>query len=130
MQQVSLSPVYKSCLGTRRPQQSVPEPNLLQAEQVHLPQPFFIGKMLQPSDHPCGPHLDPLQQLHIFLVPGMPGLNAQLQMSHHKNRAEGDNHLPFPADHLPFDSAQDAVGLSICKHTLLACVQLSVHQDP
>jgi len=30
----------------------------------------------------------------------------------------------------PFDAAQDIVGLQSCKHTLLAHVQLLIHQDP
>jgi len=38
---------------------------LLQAKQAQLPQPFFIGEMLQPSDHLQGPPLHLLQQLHI-----------------------------------------------------------------
>ena len=37
-----------------------PQPSLLQAEQAQLPQPVFIGEALQPSDHLCGPTLDPL----------------------------------------------------------------------
>ena len=39
-------------------------------------------------------------------------------MGPHKDRVEGDNHLPDPADP-SFDAAQDAVVLG-CKHTLLA----------
>ena len=34
------------------------EPSLLQAEQAQVPQPFFTGEVLQPSDHLCGPPLD------------------------------------------------------------------------
>ena len=42
--------------------------SLPQAEPAQLPQPFFTGEVLQPSHHLHGPPLDPLQQLHIFLV--------------------------------------------------------------
>ena len=36
------------------------EPSFLQAEQPQLSQPFFTGEVFQPSDHFCGPPLDPL----------------------------------------------------------------------
>lgn len=34
-----------------------PPGSLLEAEQAQLPQPFFIGWVLQPSDHLSAPHL-------------------------------------------------------------------------
>jgi len=43
------------------------ESSLLQTEQAQFPQPFFMGDVLQPSDHPYGPTLDLLQQLYVFL---------------------------------------------------------------
>jgi len=49
--------------------------SLLQTEQAQLPQPFFIGEVLQASDYLHGPRLDPLQQHHIFLVLEAPGLH-------------------------------------------------------
>ncbi|KAK4807117.1 hypothetical protein QYF61_018458 [Mycteria americana] len=55
------------------------EPSLLQAERPQLSQPFFTGEVLQPSDHLRGPPLDPLQQVHVFLVLGTPELDAVLQ---------------------------------------------------
>ena len=61
--------------------------SLLQAEQSQLPQPVFIGEVLQPSDHPHGSLLDSLQQLHIFLLLGAPGLE--------------DANLQFPAIYSP-----------------------------
>ena len=45
------------------------QPSFLQAEQAQLPQPVFVGEVLQPSDHLCGPPLDPLQQLLICSLP-------------------------------------------------------------
>ncbi|KAK4806933.1 hypothetical protein QYF61_027300 [Mycteria americana] len=48
-------------------------------EQPQLSQPFLIGEVFQPSDHFCGPPLDPLQQVHVFLVLGDPELDAVLQ---------------------------------------------------
>ena len=46
------------------------ETSLFRAEQAQLLKPFFIGKVLQPSEHLCGPPLDLLQQLTFFLVLG------------------------------------------------------------
>lgn len=86
--------------------------------------------MLQPSDHLSGSPLDPFPELHVLLVLGAPGLDAGLQMGPHKGRAEGDNHLPLPAGHPSFDTAQDTVVLLGCESSLLAHVQLFIHQDP
>ncbi|KAK4815949.1 hypothetical protein QYF61_010443 [Mycteria americana] len=51
----------------------------LPAEQPKLSQPILVGEVLQPSDHFCGPPLDPLQQLHVLLVLRAPELDAVLQ---------------------------------------------------
>ncbi|KAK4831239.1 LOW QUALITY PROTEIN: hypothetical protein QYF61_016471 [Mycteria americana] len=77
------------------------QPSLLQAEQPQLAQPVLVAEVLQPSDHFCGPPLDPLQQLHVLLVLRAPELDTVLQ-----------------------------VGLLDCECTLLAHVQLFVHQYP
>jgi len=66
-----------------------PDPSLLQAKQAQFTQPFFIGEVLQPSDHLCGPPQDPLQELHVLPVLGATGLDTVLQMGPHKSRAEG-----------------------------------------
>ena len=76
--------------------------SFLQAAQAQLPQPVFIGEVLQPSDHLCGPPLDPLQQLPVFLVQGAPDLDSVLQMGPHEGRVERDNHLPVPFLMEPF----------------------------
>jgi len=52
--------------------------SLLQVEQVQLPQSFITEEMFRYSDHLCGPSLDPLQKLNIFLVLGAPGLDSVL----------------------------------------------------
>ena len=62
--------------------------------QTEQAQSFFIGEVLQPPDHVCGPPLDPLIQLYVFLVLEDLDLDAILQMGPHKGREEGDNHLP------------------------------------
>ena len=36
--------------------------------QAQLPQPVFVGEVLQPSEHLCGPPLDPLQFLCGSLI--------------------------------------------------------------
>jgi len=58
--------------------------SLLQAEQAQHPQSFCVGEVLQPSAHPHGPPLDPLQQFHILPVMEAPGLGAVLQVQLHE----------------------------------------------
>ncbi|KAK4820325.1 hypothetical protein QYF61_023558 [Mycteria americana] len=77
----------------------VPQQNCTSGKQVLGIQ----GEVLQPSDHFCGPALDPFQQLHVLLVLRAPELDAVLQ---------------------------DTVGLLGCERTLPAHVQLLVHQYP
>ncbi|KAK4830062.1 hypothetical protein QYF61_008400 [Mycteria americana] len=88
------------------------------------------GEVFQPSDLFCGPPLDPLQQLHVLLVLRAPELGAVLQVGSHQGRVEGQNHLLQPAGHASFDAAQVTVGFLGCKCTLLAHVQLFIHQYP
>jgi len=57
-----------------------PEPSLLQAEQPQLSQPFLILEVFHPSNHLCGPPLDPLKQAHIFPVLITPELDVVLQV--------------------------------------------------
>jgi len=90
MEKVTFCHVYKLPLRTGCNEISL-EPSLLQAEQVQLPQPVFVGEVLQPSEHLCGPSLDLLLLLHIFPVLRAPGLDAVLQMGPHEGRAEADN---------------------------------------
>lgn len=51
--------------------------------------------MLQPFDYLHGPPQDLLQQLHILLTLGAPGLDAVLQMGPHELTIEGNNPLPL-----------------------------------
>ena len=55
------------------------ELSLLQAEQLHLSQPFLIGELFHPLDHFCGPPLDMLQQVRVSPVLLTPHLDAELQ---------------------------------------------------
>ena len=91
-----------------------------------LSQPFLIGEVLQPSDHFCGPPLDLLQQVHVFLVLRTPELNAVLQVRSHQSRVEGQNHLSRPAGHASPDAAQDTVGPLGCQRTFWAA---SAHKE-
>ena len=68
-----------------------PEPSLLQAKQARFPQAFFLAEVLQPSDHLCGPPLDPLYQLHVLLVLATPGLDPVLRVGPHRSQVEGDS---------------------------------------
>ena len=63
-------------------------PSLLQAKQSRFLQLFFIGEVLQPSNHLSWSPLDPYQELWIFLVLGTPSLEAVLQMWPHKSWVE------------------------------------------
>jgi len=96
------------------------QPSLLQAEQPQLSPPVLTGEALQPSDHLCGPPLDPLQHIHVLLMLGAPELDAGLQVGSHQSGAEGQNPLPQPAGHASLDAAQDTVGFLGCKHILPA----------
>ena len=58
---------------------------------------------LERCSSPLEPPLNKLQKLLIFLVLQAPGLDAVFQMGPHKNRVEGDNHLP--AGHSSFLAA-------------------------
>ena len=42
--------------------------SLLISRLNEFSQPFSIGEVLQPSEHPSGPSLDSLQQLHILTL--------------------------------------------------------------
>jgi len=84
--------------------------------------------VLQPSDHFCGPPLDPLQQVDVFLVLGAPELDAVIQVGSYQSRAEGQNPLLRPAGHATFDAAWDMVGFLGSEHILLAHVKLFIHQ--
>jgi len=86
--------------------------------------------MLQPSEQLCGPPLGSLQQLRVLLVLGAPELDVGLQVGSHQSRVEGQNSLPQPAGHASLDAVQDTVGLLGCERTLVACVQLFIHQYP
>ena len=85
---------------------------------------------MQPSDHLCGPSLDALQQLHVFLGLGTPELDAVLQVGCQESGVEGQDPLPQPAGHASFDAAQDTVGFLGCERTSPAHVQLFIHRYP
>jgi len=104
------------------------QPSLLQAEQAQLPQPVFIGEVLQSSDPLCGSPLDPLLQLPAFFGGPRPGCSTPHRPR--EGRVERDNHLPAPANLPSSDGARDTIGLLSCKSTLLAHVQFFIHQDP
>ena len=94
--------------------------------QAQLLRLFFVGEVLQLSDHLCGLPLN--QQLCILLVLAAQDLDAVLLMRPHKGRIKRDSHLPHPAGHPSFDAAKGTVGLPVCKHTLLACISHFIHQ--
>lgn len=85
------------------------QPSLLQAEQGQLPQAFFIGKVLKPSEHLHGPLLDPLQQLHTFLVLGSQTWTQYSRWGLKRVEQRGDNQSPHPAGRPSSDVTQDIV---------------------
>ena len=84
--------------------------------------------MFHPSDHLSGPPLDPLQELHVFSALRMPELDTGFQVGSHQSKIERQKHLPQPVVCSAFHEAQNMIGLFGCKHTLLASIQLFVHQ--
>jgi len=56
------------------------EPSLLQAEQPVFSQPFLTGEVFQPSDHFCGPFLDPLEEVRVCPVLRTPELDVGIQV--------------------------------------------------
>jgi len=81
-------------------------------------------------DHFCGPSLDILQQVYVSPVVRTPHLDAVLQVRPHQCRVAGQDHLPRPAGHAYFDAVQVMIGFLGCEGTLLAHVQLLIHQYP
>ena len=85
--------------------------------------------MLQSSKNLHDTALDLLQQICILSLLQLSGLDTVIQMGLYKARVEEENPLPLPSA-TSFDAVQDTVGLPGCKSTLLAYVQLFIHQDP
>jgi len=77
--QTSVSVLLKGC------SELFPESSLLWAEQMQLPRPVFVGDVLQPPEHPCGPLLDPF---HVSVLLGALGLGAVLPAEPHEGRAK------------------------------------------
>ena len=68
-----------------------PQPSLLKAEQTQLPQPIFVGEVLQTFDYLSGLPLDPFQPLLVLLILGASDLHTVLQMGPREGRVERDN---------------------------------------
>lgn len=90
LSKLALSPALSFPLVLDGPSEISLELFLLQAEEALQSQPAFIEALCVSS----WPSLDPLQQRHISLVPGAPGLDAAFQMGPQKVEAEEDNALP------------------------------------
>lgn len=60
------------------------EPSHFHAEQHQPFQPALTGEVLLLSHSFHGPLLDPLQQVHIFLMLDVPELKAVLQVGSHR----------------------------------------------
>ena len=95
---------YKPPLNIEGQHKVSPKP-FLQAKHPQLSQPPFTVEVLQPSVHFHGPPLDPLSQVHVFVVLGTQELDTVLQVGSHKSREEGGkitSHVCNPGyDRLP-----------------------------
>jgi len=103
---------------------------LLKAEQNQVAQPFLVREVLQALYHLHGPLLESLQEIPVFFVPRSPELDTKLQVRPDQSRAEGEDHLPSPAGHAPFNALQDPIGLHGHQGTLLAHEHPVVHLVP
>jgi len=90
-----------------------PGPSLLQAEQAKLLQPFFVGEVLQHSEYLHGSPLDSLQQIHVLLMLGAPGLDTVFCVGSHKSGFEESSHLLHPVGRLSFDATQNKQSLRV-----------------
>ena len=61
---------------------------------------------------------------------GEPRTGHKLQVRPDQGRVEGEDHLPWPAGHAPFNTPKDAIGLLCHQGTLLAHGESVAHQDP
>lgn len=70
-----------------------------------------VGQMFQLSDHLCESPLDPFLQIHVLLVLGaLTSGNTSALAGSYKDRVEGQNHLPRPADQISLDATQNLLG--------------------
>ena len=105
-----------------------PQPPLPQTKQPQFLQLLLVGHILQAFHKPRCPSLDLLQPLHVFSVLRCPKLNTVLAVSPHQCRVQGQEDFPSPAHRTIPDTIQDATGLLGHLGTLLAHVQLTIHQ--
>ena len=57
------------------------------------------------------PPLDSIQEIPVFSELGIPALDTGSLMCPQQGRTEGEDHLPHPAGHDPFNAPQDPIGL-------------------
>ena len=72
--------------------------------------------------------MDLLQHLNVLSILRCPKLNTVLEVRPHQCRLQGQDDFPSPAHHTIPDTSQDATGLLGHLGTLLAHIQLTVHQ--
>uniref|UniRef100_A0A8B9EXW4 Phospholipase A2 n=1 Tax=Amazona collaria TaxID=241587 RepID=A0A8B9EXW4_9PSIT len=71
-----------------------------------------------------------LSFFHVLFMLRTPELHTILQVRSHESRVKGQEHLPRPAGHTPFDAAQNTVGPLGCKRTLPAHVHFFINPHP
>lgn len=105
------------------------EPSFLQAEQLQLSQPVFIGEVLYSLDNLHGLSGPSVTGSYLSCAVA-PKVDTALQGKSHEGRVERQNALPWPAGHAVLDTSQDTTGFLGCQWILLDPVELLVHNHP
>uniref|UniRef100_A0A8B9FAM1 RB transcriptional corepressor 1 n=1 Tax=Amazona collaria TaxID=241587 RepID=A0A8B9FAM1_9PSIT len=81
------------------------------------------------KEHDC--NLDEVKNVYsTSFIPFLNSVGIVASSGLPESRVKGQEHLPRPAGHTPFDAAQDTVGLLGCKRTLLAHVHFFINPHP
>lgn len=98
------------------------EPSFHQAEGSQMFHLFLTSEMLQSPEHLSFSFLEFIWQIHVSLAVQSPELSTVLQMWSQQCKAEGLDHVCWPAGYIFSHTAQDASNIC-CKGTSLAHVQ-------
>lgn len=123
----SLYPLCSCPLSTEILWWGSPEPSLLLGEKTWLPCCFLLEKVLQPFNYLCGPPLDLLLSVHVFLELWGPELGTELQVQPDKHWVKWSDNVSISANSAPAGAVQDPTHLCCCSGARLTHVQLVVH---
>lgn len=106
--------------------------SLLWAEQAPRSKSVVTGEALQTSDHFCDPPLDPLYQVHVFLVDLRAACSIPCRfISEQRRREEEKSHQPqilalFIYLFIFLNAAQDTIEFLVYECALLAHIQFLI----